>query len=207
MKACNIVGILIIAVGSLLSSTPCHAFWVYTEITNLDKYETEGGEGEHYADSDYGGESSFSYVEAWAEIEGTEQNTLGGGYAYIYWTDTVLGYDPEHDPPIRAHVTSDLYTKVFAEYARTVSDYDATAAATGYASGYSTSAGVQISEPEAGDIDNDWFNKYISITENGYPIYLREFAYATAEALTTEDIVKAYAYAESETICEVELVP
>jgi hypothetical protein len=207
MKAWNIFGILVVALAPLLSSTPCQAFWVYTEVTDYDKYMNDGGEGDHYADSDYGGELYVSYAEAWAQIEGTEENTAGAAYAYIYWTDTVLGYDPEHDPPIRAHVTSDVYTKVYAEYARTVSDYDATAAATGYASGYSTSAGVLISEPEAGDIDTDWFNHYITITENGYPIYLREFAYATAETLTTEDKVKAYAYADSETTCEVELVP
>ena len=100
-----------------------------------------------------------------------------------------------------------MYAKVYAEYARTVSDYDATAAATGYASGYSTSAYVQISDPEAGDIDTDWFNHYINITQNGYPIYLREFAYATAQTLTTEDKVKAYAYADSETTCDVAPIP
>jgi len=96
-----------------------------------------------------------------------------------------------------------VYTWTYAQYDLDNSDYDTVAAATGYASGYSASAYVQISEPDAGDVDGDWFDEDIDIYTNGYPIYLEEFAYATAQTLTTEVKVKAWAYADSDTTCEV----
>jgi hypothetical protein len=114
-----------------------------------------------------------------------------------------MDYDPEWDPPLLAHVISEVWAQAYAEYGRTVSEYSTQAVATGYASGHSTMAYVQFSEPEGGDIDTDYFDEDINIYENGYPIFLRELAFTTAGALTTEDKVKVAAHADSDTSCVV----
>jgi hypothetical protein len=203
MKACSLATILVVVVP-LLCSTTGYAWYVSREVTDSEKYEDEGGNGYHDPEADYGGAgASYSYASAVARIEGEEQYTWAAAYAYIYWTDTILGYDPEWDPPLLANVTSFVWAQAYGCYDRENSDYEADAAATGYASGYSTSAYVEVVDPEAGDIDNDWFDEDIDINENGYPIYLREFAYATASTLTTEDKVEAGAYADSDTDCTV----
>lgn len=203
MKPWSIAGILVAVAGLLFSSTPCYAtWWVDHDITDLDQYEV-CDEGE-YAHSDYGGPyQAYSYADVWVYIEGEEQYKGAMADAYVYWTDTIMDYDPEWDPPLLATVTSDVYAMAYGQYELEDSDYNAAAVATGYASGYSTSAYVGIVNPEDGDIDTDWFNEHIDIYQNGYPIYLREFAYATAGALTTEDKVKARGYADSETTCVV----
>jgi hypothetical protein len=207
MKAWSLAGILVVAVP-LLFSTTGHAWYVSYEVTDCEEYMDGGGNGDYYPYSDYGGAfASYSYADVWAFIEGEEQYTWAGAYAYVYWTETILGYDPEWDPPLLANVTSLVYTAAYALYDLDDSDYEGDAAATGYANGYSTSAYVEISDPEAGDIDTDWFDEDIDIYENGYPIYLREFAYAVASTLTTEDKVKLVAYAESDTACTVDQNP
>jgi len=203
MKPWRIAGILAVAV-SLWCSTTGYAWYVSRQLTDWDEYDEKVGEGS-YAESKYGGpfRANITYADVYAEIEGEEQNCAGGAYAYVYWTDTILGYDPEWDPPLLAQVSSEVYTWTYAQYDLEDSEYDTSVAATGYASGYSASAYVQISEPDAGDVDGDWFDEDIDIYENGYPIYLEEFAYAAAQTLTTEQKVKASAYATSETTCVV----
>jgi hypothetical protein len=206
MKAWTIAGVLVAVAGLLVSSAAGYAeWWVDHETTDCDKYESEGGEGGHHASANYYPYYSpyVTYADVWAQIEGEQQNTAAAGYAYIYWTDTIMDYDPNWDPPLLAHVSSLAWAQAYALYDLDGSDYDATAAAHGYANGYRVDPYIQISNPESGDIDNDWFDEDIDIFENGYPIYLREFAYATAQTLSTEVKVKATAYADANTVCVV----
>jgi hypothetical protein len=205
MKTRSVLGILAAAVPLLFSTIGYANWYVSHEKTDWDKY-VEYDEGE-YADADYAYPSSAPYTYTWAdasvEIEGEEEYKGAGAYAYVYWTDTIVDYDPEWDPPLLAHVVSEVWAQGYAEYARTVSEYSVQAVATGYANGYSTMAGVLFNEPEGGDIDTDYFDEDIDIYENGYPIYLREFAFATAGTGTTEDRVKVAAHADSDTSCVV----
>ena len=99
MKAWSIVGILAVTVPCLFS-TAGYAWYVSSVDTDWDQYDSAGGEGEYFADSSYFGH--FCYAEAWTEIEGAEENTGAGAYAYVYWTETVLDYYPGQDPPLRA---------------------------------------------------------------------------------------------------------
>ena len=101
MKAWSTVGILAVVVA-LLCSTTASAWYVSREYTDTDKYETNS-EDTGYAKADYGGHSTaYSYADVYAEIEGEQQDAYGGAYAYVYWTDTIMGYDPEWDPPLLA---------------------------------------------------------------------------------------------------------
>jgi hypothetical protein len=208
MKAWTIAGILVAVAGLLVSSAAGYDWWVDHEITDCDTYSdhSEGAD----AGSDYGGPDReyASYAYALAQIEGEQQNEAGAAYAYVYWTDTIMGYDPNRDPPLLAHVTLDAYTKAYASGDLGGSDYDATAAAHGYVNGYRVDPYVLISEPEDGDINTDFLPVDIDIYENGYPIYLREFAYTTAETLSTgEYYVYAEAYADVNSVCVVEQNP
>jgi len=205
MKAYSLAPILVGAVSLLFSSTPGYAtWWVDYDVTDAVKYEEKGGEGEYGANADY---ATYCYADAYAQIEGSEQNAYGGCYAYLYETDTIMDYDPEVDPPLVAHVSCETYSLVMAFYDPDVSQYDATAATQGYAGGYQADTYAQISEPTDYDADPDGFDKDIDVSYNGYPLYLREFAYATAWTESTETMVKAWAHAQCDVDREIEENP
>jgi hypothetical protein len=207
MKAWSIIGILAVGVFCLSSSPGYGAWWVSRETTDVKEYETGGGEGTYDKDAVEGGYFDLAWALAWVEIDYTQENTGAAAYAYRYWTETITDYDPERDPPLVAHVSCLAYASTWAAGELEYSDYWTQADGYGYASGYSAEAYVEISSAEDGDIDTDWFDEDIDIYQNGYPIYLRKFAYASASAFTTSDWVTAHAYGESDLDCVVEQNP
>jgi len=88
-----------------------------------------------------------------------------------------------------------------------ISDYAAVAATQAYAGGYQVDTYAQISEPSDEDLDPGSFDEDIDVSYNGYPLRLREFAYATAGATSTEGTVYVWAYAKSDVDREIEANP
>lgn len=203
MKLSNAIAVLALA-GSVLSISTSADALPYTEHRDQVydySYFDDGGEGYSYANA---GTDPSSWAEAIVEIEDPDENTYGGGYAQYDWKVYITDYDPQVDPALTAHVSCDAISILFAEYELSNSDYYGCAAANGYANGYRAETALAITEPDDGDVDTDYFSEEIDMSYNGATVYLGDFAYAQAEAYSTSDKVRVYAFGQAVSSCEIE---
>ena len=198
MEGHNAAGVLTVAASVLLLSTAAYGWRVVPEYYDWDVYFAHTEDENDYADAACNKDFPYCRAVAYAFLEAPQTTLWGVGYAYMYWKIYTTDYDPEEDPTLTAHVGCSCWTIAYAMYDLESSDYHVSGAGTGYAGPYTAWTAVEFTEPDDGDVEADYFNETIDMSSNGETIFFNEFAYASVTAYSTEDVVKLYAYGESD---------
>ena len=198
MKAYNIIGVLTVAASLLFFCSADYAYEVHNETLDHDTDTQTMGNG-------YAGANDFPDAWAWASawIDSEDPESGGSAYGYADKKCYITDYEP-NDPNLTGYVTGACTAEAYAVGDREDSDYWLKAAGWGYGAGNYASAYVEVTEPEGGDVDTDWFAVYVDMSYEGATVYYGHLGLAQAVAYSTSGEVRVTANGGAQTVVQVQ---